>query len=106
MKKVKITFLPIDGTGALHLDFQPGPFGDAIEAKNGDGIGFFSQNGELQGVTFDDVKKERDHQVLEFDRYRVEVSVTKGKLSHSIARLDVPKKRTPRSSKKRAEDAA
>ena len=106
MKKVKITFLPIDGTGALHLDFQPGPFGDAVEAKKGDGIAFFSQNGELQGVTFDDVNEERDRQLLEFDRYRVEVSVTKGKISHSVTRLDEPKKTAPRSSKKRVEDAA
>lgn len=105
MKNVKVTFIPIDGTGALHLDFEPGPFGDAIEAKKGDGIGFFSQNGELQGVTFDDVDEERDHQELQFDRYRVEVSVNKGKISHSVVLLDAPKK-TPQSSKKRAQDVA
>lgn len=105
MKKAKVTFIPIDGTGALHLDFQPGPFGDATEARKGDGVGFFSQNGELQGITFDDVDKERDHQVLEFDRYRVEVSVNKGKVSHSVVPLDAPRKAS-RSSKKREEDAA
>lgn len=104
MKKVKITFLPIDGTGALHLDYQSGPFGEAVEAKKGDGVGFFSQNGELQGVTFDDVSEERDRQVLEFERCRVEISVTKGKVTHSV-RLE-PNKPSPRRSRKRAEDAA
>ena len=49
MKSVKVTFIPIDGTGALHLDLQPGPFGDAIEARKGDGMGF-SQNGDVQGA--------------------------------------------------------
>jgi len=105
MKKAKVTFIPIAGTGVLHLDFQPGPFGDATEAKKGDGVGFFSQNNELQGVTFDDVNKERDHQVLEFDCYRVEVSVNAGKVSHSVVSLDTPRKMS-RLSKKRAEDAA
>lgn len=105
MKKAKITFLPIDRTGALHLDFQRGPFGDAVEAKKGDGVGFFSQSGDLQGVTFDDVDEEQDRQVLEFDRHRVEVSVNKGKISYSLIPLDAPKK-TSRTSKKRAKDAA
>lgn len=102
MKKGKITFLPIDGTGALHIDFQPGPFGDAVEAKKGDGIGFFSSNGEIQGVTFDDVNEKNDHQLLEFDRYRVEVSVVDGRASHSITPLNVPKKTEGHSSKNRA----
>jgi hypothetical protein len=105
MKKTKITFIPIDGSGAVHLDFQPGPFGDATEAKKGDGVGFFSQNGELQGVTFDDVNEQRDQQVLEFDNYRVEISVTNGKISVSISLPSAPKK-SPRSSKKSTEDAA
>ncbi len=101
MKKAKVTFIPISGTGVLHLDFQPGPFGDAIEARKGDGVGFFSRNHELQGVTFDDVNEERDHQILEFDRCRVELSVTKGKISHSVVLLNVSGK-SSRGSKKRA----
>lgn len=105
MKKVKVTFIAIDGTGALHLDFQPGPFGDAIEASKGDGVGFFSQNGDLQGVTFDDVDEKNDRQALEFDQYRIEVSVDKGKISHSVTLLNSPKKNS-RVSKKRTEDAA
>ncbi len=105
MKKARVTFIPIDGTGVLHLDFHPGPFGDATEARKGDGVGFFSQNGELQGVTFDDVDAEQDHQVLEFDRYRVEVTVNRGKISKSVVPLESSGK-APRSSKKRTEDAA
>lgn len=104
MRKTKVTFLPIDSTGALHIDFQPGPFGDAVEARKGDGIGFFSQNGELQGVTFDDVNEKQDHQMLEFDRHRVEVSVMKGKISHSVVPLEKPRRPGPQ--KKGAEDAA
>ncbi len=106
MKKTKITFIALDGSGALHLDFQSGPFGDATEASKGDGVGFFSPNGELQGVTFDDVDEKKDHQVLEFDRYRVEASVENGKISHSVTLLNTPKKHSRSSSKKRTEDAA
>lgn len=92
MKKAKVTFIPIDGTGTLHLDFQPGPFGDAIEATKGEGVGFFTQGGVLQGVTFDDVDEVQDHQTLEFDHYRIEVSVKKGKISHSVTPLNSPKR--------------
>jgi hypothetical protein len=92
MKKTKVTFIPIQGTGTLHLDFQPGPFGEATEARKGEGVGFFSQSGDLLGVTFDDVDEKQDLQALEFDRYRVELSVTKGKISHSVTLLDAPRK--------------
>lgn len=90
MQKAKVNFISIGGSGALHLDFQPGPFGDATEAKKGDGVGFFAQNGDLQGVTFDDVDAKQDHQTLEFDRYRIEISVNKGKVSHSAVLLAPP----------------
>jgi hypothetical protein len=103
MKKAKITFIPIDGTGVLHLDFQQGPFGNATEARKGDGIGFFSGSGELQGVTFDDMDEEKDLQVLEFECYRVEASTNKGKISYSVTPLDGKSSRSP---KKRAKDAA
>lgn len=103
MKKAKITYIPIDGTGVLHLDFQQGPFADATEARKGDGIGFFSASGELQGVTFDDVDQEKDQQVLEFERYRIEASVNKGKISYAVIPLDG---KTSRSQKRRAKDAA
>lgn len=103
MKNPKITFISIDGTGSLHIDFQSGPFGDAVEANKGDGIGFFGASGELQGVTFDDVSEEHDHQVLEFERYQVEIKVNRGRITHSIRQLETQKKS---SSKKNTENAA
>lgn len=91
MKKAKVTFLPIEGAGILHLDFYPGPFGDAVESKNGDGVGFFSATGELLGVSFDEVSEKKDRQELIFDRYRIEATVQKGKVTYSVEVLE-PKK--------------
>ena len=105
MKKPKIFFNPIAGSSVLSLTWFTGPLGDAVEAKNGIGVGFFGHNGDLLSVQFDDVEEEKDHQVLEFDRYRVEVSVNNGKVSYSMTQLGVPKKAT-RSSKKKTKDAA
>ena len=48
---------------------------------------------------FDDVNEKQDHQVLEFDRYRVEASVNKGKVSYTLIPLAEAKK-IARSSKK------
>lgn len=105
MKKAKITYIPIDGTGALHLDFLPGPFGDAVEANHGDGIGFFTSNGVLQGVTFDEVSESRDHQVLEFDLYRIEITVNKGKTAYSVAQSKAAR-RPSRTTRKKTQSAA
>jgi len=104
MTKPKVTFMPLDGTGMLHLDFQTGSFGDAIEAKKGDGVGFFSPNGDLQGVTFDDVNEKEDRQTLEFEHYRVVVAISKGKISQSVTLLNTGK--SSKSSQKGSEDAA
>ena len=90
MKKTKITFIPISGSGALHLDFKPGPFGPAVEALSGDGIGFFSSDGALLGVTFDDVNEENDHQVLRFKSHKIEIFIKNKKITHFVS---VPKKR-------------
>ncbi len=46
----------------------------------------------MLSVQFDDVNEKQDHQVLEFDRYRIEVSVDKGKISHSVSFLGSFKK--------------
>ena len=101
MKKAKITFLPIDGTGALHIDFQPGPFGDATEARQGEGVGFFSASGKLMGVTFDDVNEKRDHQIIKFERHCIEVKINQGKVLHSVS-ITETKKRTKKSEEKKA----
>lgn len=105
MKKPKIFFNPIAGSGILSITWYSGPLGDAVEANNGIGVGFFAHNGDLLSVQFDDVEEKRDHQILEFERYQVEVSVNQGKISYSLSPVKTPKKRA-RSSKKRVEDAA
>ena len=104
-KKPELFYRSIDGSAPLSIYWYEGPKGDAVEANNEDGVGFFGPSRELLGVIFDDVEEGNDHQVLEFDRYRVEVFVRKGKVSYSVTELP-PVKRTSRGSKKRAKDAA
>ena len=84
MKKPKVSFFPIGGTGVLHLDFAKGPFGDATEALEGNGVGFFDTQNGLLGVTFDDVAIDGDHQVLVFANVRIEIRSRKGKISYSV----------------------
>lgn len=81
MKKPKISFRVFGDSGPLTISWFDGPMGDAVEAKNGIGVGFFSGDGALLCVEFDDVEKKGDHQLLEFDRFQVEVSVNNGKIS-------------------------
>jgi len=95
----------IGSSGPLTISWFDGPKGDAVEANNGIGVGFFSADGTLLCVEFDDVEEAKDHQVLEFDRYRVEVLVNKGKTSHSLTMVE-PQKKSKRTVKKRNEDAA
>ena len=105
MKKGKVFFHPIEGSAPLSISWYSGPKGDAVEANNGIGVGFFAHNGDLLSVQFDDVEEKGDHQVLEFDRYRVEVTVKNGKVSYSMTPLS-PKKRAGRSKSAKDEDAA
>lgn len=105
MKKPKIFFNPIGGSSILSITWFSGPLGPAVESNNGIGVGFFAHNGDLLSVMFDDVNEKQDHQVLEFDRYRVEAFVNKGKVSYSLT--EVSKRTTKKSVRgKRAEDAA
>ena len=100
-----MSFRVIGDSGPLTISWFDGPKGDAVEAKNGIGVGFFSNDGTLLCVEFDDVEEKKDHQELEFDRYRVTVDVNKGKISYSLASLNASKK-VSRSPKKRAEEDA
>jgi hypothetical protein len=84
MKKAKLSFRVIGESGPLTISWFDGPKGDAVEAKNGIGVGFFSSDGTLLCVEFDDVNEKHDSQTLEFDRYRVQASVNKGKVSYSV----------------------
>ena len=102
MKKPKIFFNPIEGSSILSLTWFPGPLGDAVEANNGIGVGYFSPTGEILGVMFDDVSEKQDHQVLEFDRYRIEVTMKNGRVSHSMTPIEPKMSRSkPRSSRRR-----
>lgn len=105
MRKSKISFRVIGDSGPLSISWFDGPKGDAVEAKNGIGVGFFTTNGELLMVEFDDVKEIKDEQHLDFDKYRVETSVNKGKVTYSLIELK-PVKKASKSIKKRDKDAA
>jgi hypothetical protein len=59
MKKGKVIFHAIDGAGPLSISWASGPKGDAIEAKKGSGVGFFSRKGELLCVIFDEVQSDQ-----------------------------------------------
>lgn len=102
MKKPKVTFIPIDGSGVLHIDFENGPFGEATEATKGDGVGFFSANGNLQGVTFDDVNEKHDDQTLVFAAFAVAIAVRKGKITFKLDTVSTAKKAARTSKKKSA----
>lgn len=73
--------MDIGGSGPLAIDWYPGPHGDAVEAINEAGVGFFAPNGELLAVEFDEMCVEKDHQFLEFRDYRVEATIRKGKVT-------------------------
>ncbi|MBS0629285.1 MAG: hypothetical protein JSS30_03565 [Verrucomicrobia bacterium] len=97
MKKGKVFFHPIDGSGALTISWSSGPKGDAIEARKGSGVGFFSPNGDLLCVIFDEVEEHRDHQVLEFANDCIEIHVDKGKVEFNITqRKAIPQVRKSR----------
>lgn len=80
MKKPKISFRVFGDSGPLSAYFHDGPYGDAIEATSGDGVGWFSTAGkELLAVEFDDVSSGSDHQMLKFKGgLEIEVSVQGG----------------------------
>lgn len=84
MKKGKVFFHPIDGSGPLTLSWSSSPKGDAVEAKKGLGVGFFSEKGDLLCVIFDEVQSDNDRQVLEFDRYHIEITVENSRVVHKL----------------------
>lgn len=66
LKKHEILFRPQGGSGPLSVYWYEGPYGDAIESLNGTGVGWFSPDGKLLGVEFDDVNQGADLQELRF----------------------------------------
>ncbi len=97
MKNGKVFFHPIEGAGSLTISWSSGPKGDAVEAKKGAGVGFFSEKGDLLCAIFDEVQSEQDHQMLEFSRYLVEITLKNGRVTYTVSK---PKK-TPIKRKKR-----
>jgi hypothetical protein len=87
-KKPEVFYRPIDGSAPLSIYWYEGPKGDAVEANNEDGVGFFGPSGELLGVIFDDVSEKKDSQTLLFDHYRVNIEVNKGKVSYSVHEVE------------------
>jgi hypothetical protein len=89
--KPKVLFNPIEGAAPLSVNWYPGPFGDAHEAKEGNGVYFTSPNGELLAVQFDDVEEKQDQQTLVTKNgVRVSITVKVGKVTVKISRI--PKK--------------
>ena len=84
MRKARVFFHPIEGSGSLTISWTSEPKGDALEAKKGSGVGFFSDSGGLLCVVFDEVLSSQDQQFLEFDCYRIEIKVKDGKVSYSV----------------------
>lgn len=106
MKQGEVFFHPMEGSGQLSISWSSGPKGAAVEAKKGNGVGFFSADGDLLSVIFDDVSAAEDHQTLEFKKYRIEITVkdriVKHKLTQSVRQKSIKiKKKTARSSIKR-----
>jgi hypothetical protein len=91
MKQAQVFFNPMEGSGQLSISWSSAPKGAAIEAKKGNGVGFFSFKGELLSVLFDDVTAEEDHQTLEFKEYKIEISVKCGVVKYKMTQLTRPK---------------
>jgi len=109
MKQGKVFFHPIEGSGQLSISWSSGPKDDAIEAKTGLGVGFFSPEGSLLSVIFDEVYAAEDSQVLEFSEYKVKITVKKGKVTYEVHKKNrltkqtkrpSPRKRTPSKAKR------
>lgn len=101
MKNGKVFFHPIDGSGPLTISWSSEPKGDAMEAEKGAGVGFFSGDGELLCVIFDDVKPDQDHQILEFNHKRVEITVKNGRVAHAVSVIRKTKPKAKRRIKRK-----
>ena len=99
MKRGEVFFHPMEGSGQLSISWSSAPKGAAIEARKGNGVGFFSIKGDLLSVIFDDVLAEDDHQVLEFTKHKIEISVKNGIVNHKVTQSIRPK--VKRTAKKR-----
>ncbi len=86
-KKIEIFFEERGGEGPLAIYLLKGPYGDAIQANNGRGVGFFDQTGKLIAVQFDLVNAKKDKQKIEFQNgTSVEINVQKSKVRIASAK--------------------
>jgi len=93
MKKPSIFYRSFAGSGPLSAYWHDGPYGDAVEARGGAGVGWFAPNGEVLGVEFDDVAYEKDEQVLEFTTGLI----VRVRVRHGKARVEIePGRRKPK----------
>ena len=87
MKKPTISFRHFSGSGPLSVYWYDGALGDAIEARQGQGIKCLAPSGELLGVEFDDVAYPDDEQELEIHNgHTVKLRVSKGRPTIRIVR--------------------
>ncbi len=101
MRKGKVFFHPIDGSGSLTISWSRVPKGDAVEAKKGFGVGFFSEKGDLLCVIFDEVREDKDSQTLEFDRDHIEINVKDGEIVYRVIQKEVLSRSPNRRSKRK-----
>ncbi len=84
-KKPRVVFNPIEGSAPLSLYWSEGPYGDAKEAREGNGVYWVSSDGVLLGVQFDDVLMKKDKQKLTLTKGReVHIAVANGKVSIEV----------------------
>ena len=87
MKKPEISFRYFDGSGPLSIYWHPGPYGIAVEAIKGSGVGWFSHPGDILGVEFDDVTFKADNQTIEFKNgFCISIKVKQGKTTVNLHR--------------------
>ena len=87
MKKEKISHRIIGNSGPLMISWTDKPKGDAVEDLSGNGVGFFSKDGDILACEFDDVKS-TDHQTLQFENYTVEIHVRNGKVTYKMVHIE------------------
>ncbi len=92
MKRPRVSFRHFSGSGPLSIYWHDGPYGDAVEARKGNGVAWLAPNGELLGVEFDDVAWKQDEQALELPNADVvRVKVRRGRATVVVKR---PPRRT------------
>lgn len=92
MKTPSVSFRIIGNSGPLSLYWSEGPFGDAVESREGNGVVWLSGSGELLAAEFDDVNKTQDHQTLTSPEGTIiEVTVKTGKVKYHLLKKQVHK---------------